>query len=216
MLFFILIIGVFVHDGIQAFGNTTQSGSDIIYLDKPLNNRNRNGYAYSTPQFFLRTQTPVSFYFTTAMVGFVKVPGLSLALHHSRARLYEIRFQGSLYTTALAKRSYIRIMIDDAILISNKLYPNTEERKRLDPSFENNLLNSDIQGGIYLYSSSSNIVFPCVKFETAYIPAGTHSIDVVIRTEDTIIVHGSELFVKVFDIDESSQSSLPLVQTVSG
>ena len=70
-------------------------------------------------------------------------------------------------------------MIDGRILISNRLYPNTEQRLNYDPSIAADMsFFLDGRGGA-LYYSTVSIDFPSSKFETIYLGPGIHTIEVV-------------------------------------
>jgi hypothetical protein len=107
-------------------------------------------------------------------------------------------------------------MIDERILISNKLLPNTEERLKVASAPFNDLWAFDWQGGIIVHSSSSFVTIPGSKRENVYLPAGTHSIDVVVRTQANVHVEGFELSVEVNDIPEGATTNLPLLVPLAG
>lgn len=196
----------------KTYGNRTLQ-TDTIYLD-----RGRNFFvgAIQGPQFYFKYQLDRVFHLNTASMTFVKIPGLSFVFHHSRPSIYKIYFQGMVYANNLDCRTWIRMMIDDQVLIANKLYPNTEGRFTIDPSIGRDSMAIDWRAGIYVYSLSSVIVVPSVKREVVLIAAGTHSIDIGIRTERGVGVHGAELSLEIIELDELSKTNLPLLQSFQG
>ena len=115
----------------------------------------------------------------------------------------------------LAGDSWARIMIDDQILVSNRLLPNTKDRQAAEPTLGSSNREVDWRGGAFIYGTGF-VTFPCVKLETVYIPGGTHSVDVGVRTAGSLGVHGGELFVEVVELNGGAQTNLPLLQSVTG
>jgi hypothetical protein len=197
----------------QSTSNITQEKNSIIYLDT----RGARQLSFNAaPQFFFAYQTIPAFILNTASTTFVKVPGLSLVFYNARPRLFRISIQGHMYTNTPYYASLMKVMIDEHILISNKLLPNNDQRYGMAsaPGFDAWAI--DRQGGIISYTASPGMAVSGFKRENVYLPAGTHSIDVVVRTSKSVQVEGSELSVEVNDIPEGANINLPLLVPTVG
>lgn len=196
--------------GSQPSSNTTQFHStNIINLDSL---KGRSERFNEAPQFFFAYQTSQWFRLSSVLPDFIKIPGLSLVFHHSRPRLYKIRFQGHVHTPAAASFNLVRVMVDNYLLIGNKLYPNTEHRFQMKrPSWRNDQWGLDWLGGVFAWSGVTANTFPCSKADTVYLPGGTHSIDVVARTSNVLQTEGLELAVELIELPEGSKTNLPLL-----
>lgn len=194
----------------ETMGNTTKTlPRTTIYLDTL---QDQNVCFNGAPQFFFAYQSADRFSLNTVSSNFIKIPGLSLVFYHAKPRLYKIRLQGHLYTVSLDTRTLMRFMIDDHILSSNKLYPNTEQRLNMQlPVGSYNLETLDWREGIFAFTESSRATMPCSKTEIVYLPAGVHSIDVVSRTTIAMQAEGFELSVEVIELMEGSTTNLPLL-----
>lgn len=166
--------------------------------------------------FYFTRQQSSHFDYSAVQNNFVEIPGLSLTINNHAPSIAEIRFQGNLVVFGRGYRSYVRIMIDNKILIYNKLYPNHEGRRNMDPFFQNNLLYSDWHGGIYLATSANEIDTSYAKLETVLLPPGVHTISAVTRTDRRVVIHNAELFIKVTSINTFNNTNLPILQAVDG
>jgi hypothetical protein len=211
--FILLIFGLCDLHFAQSKSNVTQEKNSIIYLGAP---GARQSPFNPAPQFFFAYQTDARFFLNTASTAFVKVPGLSLVFYIDRPRLFRISIQGQMYTSALNSGSLIKVMINEHILISNKLLPNNDQRFGVASAPGNDLWSKDWQGGILLHSTASYVTVSGFKRESVYLPAGTHSINVVVRTWKSVQVEGFELSVEINDIPEGANTNLPLLVPTTG
>ncbi|CAM4841792.1 unnamed protein product [Rotaria magnacalcarata] len=135
-----------------------------------------------------------------------KLPGLSLSFHHVRPRLYKISYHGQCSVDS-GTRNWVRMMVDGRILISNRLYPNTEQRLDYDPSVSTDMSTFlDSRGGA-LYYSTGVTDFPSSKVETVYLSAGIHTIEVVARTDRGFRIHNGELHVELIEFEPSEMDA---------
>jgi hypothetical protein len=197
----------------QSTSNITQEKNSIIYLDT----RGARQLSFNAaPQFFFAYQIIPAFILNTASTTFVKVPGLSLVFYNARPRLFRISIQGHMYMSTPHCVSLMKVMIDEHILIWNKLLPNNDLRYGMAPAPGFDAWAIDRQGGIISYTTSPGMAVSGFKRENVYLPAGTHSIDVVVRTCQSVKVEGSELSVEVNDIPEGANINLPLLVPTVG
>lgn len=208
MLTFILLS--FALYFVQSASNLTiDTKANVIYLDRP---NTRSFFINTAPQFYFARQNQRQFILDAVSNTFVKVPGLSLVFYNDHPRLFRISIQGQAYNRVLNCMSFVKIMIDEHILIANKLFPNTDARLQMIPIPDTNLASLDWQGGIVLYGSSSYMTISSHKRENVYLPAGVHSIDMVVRTDGGVVIEGFELSVEVNDIPEGMTTNLPLLK----
>lgn len=214
LAFTLLILGLCRLHIAQSVSNITdEKVPNTIYLDKP---GDKSFFYNPAPEFYFAYQPTPKFVLTTVSPTFIKVPGLALVFCNAHPRIFRISIQGQMHTSALTFGSMVKVMIDEHILISNKLVPNTEERFKLLATPGSDLWSSDWAGGILAYSASSFITISAHKSETVYLPAGTHSINVAARTSKTVSVEGFELSVEVNDIPEGAKINLPLLVPMAG
>jgi hypothetical protein len=114
-------------------------------------------------------------YYTNIRTDFSTIPeyskinDLQFTFSHSTPLLYELQFQGSCSSLIKNYQSFIRFTYDNH-------------------SFTNDLeLSSPIEG----------IVTSCSKFGRIYFPAGSHTVDVEIKTFGGIKIYFGELFIKL-------------------
>jgi hypothetical protein len=164
--------------------------------------------------FYSKYQSMFGFILKSPSSTFIKIPGLTFAFSHTTPLLYKIRFQGSCETGPVSHVwSFLRIMIDDKILVSNRLLPNNDQRALAMPSLGANLIDIDSRGGISIFSTAAWLFTPCAKSDNVYLPAGTHSIDVVVRTGQQVHVFGGELNVELMQYNSDSSINLPIMNT---
>ena len=111
---------------------------------------------------------------------FFKLPGTTLALHHTEPLLYKVRFEGKCYSPhAHLIWLYLHLMVDDHVFFANKFLPNTADRYKYNVgSTEND--DSDQIGGFKWYISAPALV-TCAFSDIMYLNAGLHVIDVGVR-----------------------------------
>ena len=79
-------------------------------------------------------------------------------------------------------------MINDKILIGNKLLPNNDRRHIFASEFGNNIHEVDSYGASLIHSSATSWHFySCPKSEIVYLPPGLHIIEVVARTASQLV-----------------------------
>ncbi|CAF3837987.1 unnamed protein product [Rotaria sp. Silwood1] len=170
-----------------------QEKSDSI-INKPLRPR----------YFYKRYQDPDMFEIGSSTATFVKIPGLSVAVHHTVPMIYKIRVQISSQLEKTAAHSLIRFLINDQVLISDQLLPNNDNRLKSGTVWDTNIIALDFRGGSLFYSGGGAtwLVVPYFKSELVLMPAGTHLIEVGARTEDPLLrIWGGELLVEVTEYD---------------
>jgi hypothetical protein len=114
---------------------------------------------------------------------YFKIPDLQFTFNHSTPLLYELQFQGSCTSLIKNMQSLLQIRYD------NRWYTNPLE------------LSSPIEG----------LLTSCSKFARAYLPAGSHTIDVEVRTIGKIQIYFGELYIKLTKFNPKSQINLQLL-----
>ncbi|CAF2067834.1 unnamed protein product [Rotaria magnacalcarata] len=186
-----------------------KNSTDIIYLDNVRQNYKSISSAHPH-QYYFKYQPNSIFVLNVPSKIFTQVPGLSLSFHHVRPRLYKISYHGQCSVDS-GTRNWVRMMVDGRILISNRLYPNTEQRLDYDPSVSTDMSTFlDSRGGA-LYYSTGVTDFPSSKVETVYLSAGIHTIEVVARTDRGFRIHNGELHVELIEFEPSEVINLPLL-----
>jgi hypothetical protein len=97
--------------------------------------------------------------------------------------LYELQFQGSCVSLIKNKQTLLQIRYD------NRWFTNPLE------------LSSPIEG----------LLTSCSKIARAYLPAGSHTIDVVVQTIGKIQIYFGELYIKLTKFNPKSQINLQLL-----
>ncbi|CAF3030095.1 unnamed protein product [Rotaria sp. Silwood2] len=146
----------------------------------------------------------------TPSVIFVKIPGLTVSVAHQTPMLYKIWFSGGCYVTNANVHYFIRFMVDDLLLVDNKLLPNTENRQTLLPAIGNSLVLIDSIGASFLRSSdSTGSSFTCAKYEIVYLPPGVHVINAVVRTTSpSLYLHAGTLIVELIQYEKNAKINL--------
>lgn len=158
----------------------------------------------SIPKYFFKYQPDGFFVLNSASRTYTKLPGLSVAFSHEQPQLYKIRFSGQCCIDG-NHRHWFRILIDEDIIISNKLYHNNEGEGIRSIS---DLLFVDARGG-GLYYTTNYIDMPCIKFETVYVPAGIHVVSVGARTDKWFRTYNGELSVETIQFSQDANINLP-------
>jgi hypothetical protein len=198
--------------GVALFTRGLSKSVDVIHIQPTIRSSYTPGLI-QMQKFFSKYQSTHSFSLNTVSNTFVKVPGLTFVFSHPTPLLYRIYFQGSCQTSSVGYFSYLKIMIDEKILVSKKLLPNNDQRLLVEPSWGNNLEKIDSRGGCLIRGATPWDFVPCTKSDIAYLPAGIHSIDVVLRTELFIAVYGGELNIELIEYETGSNISLPILNT---
>lgn len=160
--------------------------------------------------FHVKHMPAFRFDLRTASSTFVKIPGLIVAVYHSAPVLYKVWFSAGCYMSQPVGSHYIHFMIDDLILIDNKLLPNTDDRYAYVPNLGNNPMEIDAHGASFMRSSDSvGTYYTCSKFELVYLPAGLHTIEAAVRTDHpSILVHTGTLTVELTQYDQDTNIGL--------
>ena len=127
-----------------------------------------------------KQQQPRSYALQGFSETFVKLPGTTLAFHHSEPLLYKVRFEGKCYTPHAASTFlYLHLMVDDYLLYVDRFLSNTAERYNYNAGYPNNH-ESDQIGGFSWFASSVTLT-TCAFSDILYLTPGLHVIDVGVR-----------------------------------
>jgi len=216
-LFFVVILfTLLIMLGNAQIGRNVSMPENIIRI-APASNSFPIPGIIQTNLFYTVYQTMYRYELNTVSTSFVKIPGLSFVFSHTVPLLYKIRFQGGCANLMADKASFLRIMIDNKILVSNKLLPNTDRRLDFAPYLGTSLREIDARGGVFLFtplaSATSWEQFSCAKTENVYLPAGMHSIDVVVRTDGVFYGYTGELTVELVEYSSNSGINLSMLNT---
>ena len=162
-------------------------------------------------RFYTKYMAGSRFDLTAASATFVKIPGLIVSVNHDTPILYKIWFSAGCYMTHYAaSSSFVHFMIDDWILIGNKLLPNTATRLAYAFTLGDSLSVVDAHGASYLRSSdSTGTYYTCSKYELVYLPPGLHVIEAAVRTEQpSLLVHAGTLTVELTQYETNTNIDL--------
>ncbi|CAF1424636.1 unnamed protein product [Adineta ricciae] len=125
------------------------------------------------------------------------------SVHHAAPMVYNIRFQGSCALMQTSNWALTRILINNKVLISNRLLPNNDQRHVVAPDLGKNIDESDTRGGsMHASGSTTSVAAVCSKSDLVLLPAGTHFIGVGGRTTGgPFHVWGGELLVEATEYD---------------
>ncbi|CAF2516874.1 unnamed protein product [Rotaria sp. Silwood2] len=145
----------------------------------------------------------------TVSSTFVKIPGLLVSVNHETPMLYKIHFSAGCYMTQFA-HSYIHFMINDMILIDNKLLPNTNNQYSYVPKLGNDLFQVDSHGASFMRSSNSaGTYYTCTKYELVYLPPKLYVIEAVVRTDHpSVYIHTGTLTVEITQYTQDARIGL--------
>lgn len=153
--------------------------------------------------FYRAYQDPEYFELKFDSVVFTKVPNLMLAINHNVSMLYSIRLQTLLSVMTPGAHSMLRFLVDGRVLTSNKLLPNNERRLRDQNLRGTSVCNLDLRGGAGSCSgTSAGSATSFFKSELFILPAGTHTVEVGVRTESPDLhLHAGELYAELTEYD---------------
>ncbi|CAF2118316.1 unnamed protein product [Rotaria magnacalcarata] len=207
MLLLILIFCINISTTIQS--NSTSGYSDVIKVPSSQKS-SLDGQCNCLPARYIyrRYQDPIAIELSQRVATFIKIPGLMVAVHHTKPMVYQIRYQGTCWIARALAYSILTILIDNQVLIANQLLPNSDRRYALASQIGGK--SADLRGGSYWYSgSAAGTCFSWYKTELVLIPTGTHVIEVGVRAENTILhLWGGELTVDMTEYDSTQYSNL--------
>lgn len=162
------------------------------------------------PKFYTFYQSEHETYFQSPSHVYMKIPGLSFAVHHAQPAVYELTFQGVCRGDKQWTGCFRHFMIDDHILIANQLLPNTDRRQAASPALGVNMHTVDARDGGMSYNGDAGPLYygNCFKFDVVHLPPGVHTINVGYRTESKGTVIGGTLIVKLTQYPSSSHINL--------
>lgn len=205
-LLLILLLSFSIILLVSSSNNTSKDGIIIIPVGRSL----AGGTIIRGQYFYTKYMPTFRFDLNTATSTFVKIPGLIVPVYHATPMLYKIWFSAGCYFTWPGGSSFIRIMIDDYILIGNRLLPNTKNRDTYDSTLGNSLTEVDAHGASFMRNGdSSGNYYTCPKFEVVYLPAGLHVIEVVARTDHpALFIHTGILTVELTQYQDGADIQL--------
>ena len=154
--------------------------SDNTTVSDEINFISKSGRSFSDPnfirnQYFTTKYMPmIRFDLNTASSTFVRIPGLVVVVKHDVPLLFKIYFSAGCYMTHFV-HSFIHFMINEKVLINNKLIPNNDSRYAYVPEAGLALDQVDTHGASFMRSSdSSGTYYMCTKYELVYLPPARH------------------------------------------
>lgn len=108
------------------------------------------------------------------------VPDLNEAFHVSKNTLFRITFQGTLHNPQPG-HSFVQIMVNDYLIIGNRLFPNTDQRWTMIPGSNDFLpdgYGGHSYGGIAQHSTQTRIAM-------VYLAPGTYTFNVGVRPRNS-------------------------------
>ena len=151
--------------------------------------------------FYTRYSEAILFEAASVSASYLKVSGLSLALHHDQSMLYRIEFQGSCQSGTEAY-NFVHILIDGRVLIENELLPNNDRRQLVAPHLGTSIDEVDRRSAGVHMGRSVPFVASCPRSRKVLLPNGTHSIDVGIRvTSSSMNLIGGQLEIELSTYD---------------
>ncbi|CAF3265478.1 unnamed protein product [Rotaria sp. Silwood2] len=188
----------------ESNSNVTRNVEDIIEI--PIIQQ-RSQSIYTNPlkpqYFYTRYQDVDQLFIVASTATFTQIPGLSLAVHHAVPMIYKIQAQTSPQLQKPWAHCMIHILINEKVLISNKLQPNNDKRLIGIKVWNTNINFLDIEGGsLFCSGDASAPVVPFFKSELIIMPPGTYVIEVGARTDaPPLWIHGGELRVEMTEYD---------------
>ena len=104
--------------------------------------------------------------------NFVYAPDMNQAFHVTKTTLFKITFQGSLYNDAKDVRLFLQIMVNDYLIVANRLIPNTNERST----------GMDSIGGLDYLNGVGFSAIVITRVAMIYLPPGTYTLNVGVRS----------------------------------
>lgn len=129
-------------------------------------------------QIYIKRQGTEDFNFVPTN-NFVFVPNLNEAFHVTKNTLFKITFQGSLWNGPNVIHQFIQIMVNDNLIIGDKILPNTAHRVNF--GIGNDLQAVDTNAGMY-HSQVGGIMMLITREAFVYLPPGTWSFNVGVRS----------------------------------
>ncbi|CAF4399318.1 unnamed protein product [Rotaria socialis] len=120
--------------------------------------------------------------FNTVLSGnFVFIPNLSKAFVITQPTFFKITFQGCIYNGGQYLQQFVQIIINDYLILANKLVPNTVQRVNYGLGLALN--DVDTIGGIYFATNQYYSITPITRIAHVYLPAGTYIFGVGTRND---------------------------------
>ncbi|CAF1464736.1 unnamed protein product [Rotaria magnacalcarata] len=194
-----------------SFSITRSTSNKTAIFHVPIGRSAQIHNVIRTQTFHTRYQEPEQFTLNSDDTIFVKVPGLMFVVSHEQPTVYELRFRGSCRMWNSWYQLFLGFMIDNRILNSNRLLPNNNKRRQsvaADLGESIDAIDSRA-GGPLINGPTGGYAFSCAKFDTVYLPRGTHVIEVAMRsTKPGTAVIGGELHVKLTQYDPNADINL--------
>lgn len=193
---------------LKAVFTASNSNTSVITIPAMRSRISSSGISNQINHVFTRYQEAILFEAASVSASFIKIPGLSLAVHHDQSMFYRISFQGGCQSGTLAY-NFVHFLIDGRVLIENELLPNNDRRQTVAQHLGNNINEIDRRsGGVYM-GYNVPLVASCPRFQTVVLPRGTHTIDVGIRINTpTMNLIGGQLNVELSTYDSNEQLGL--------
>ncbi|CAF1105890.1 unnamed protein product [Rotaria magnacalcarata] len=186
----------------------TQSNTSVIEIPSVRSRISSVGTSNQRSYFYAKSQDTTVFAVASVSATFVKVPGLSISVHHDQPMLYRIGFQGGCQSGTFSS-NFVHLLIDGYVLIENELLPNNNRRQAVASHLGASIDEIDQRNGGLFYGRNLPFAASCPRFRKVILPSGTHSIDVGIRiTIPSMNLIGGQLEVELSVYDPGTQIGL--------
>ncbi|CAF3694458.1 unnamed protein product, partial [Rotaria socialis] len=185
-----------------------QANTSVIEIPSVRSRVSSGGTLNQRSYFYTRSQDAILFEVASVSPTFIKVPGLSIIVHHDQPMLYRIGFQGGCQSGTYSS-NFVHLLIDGYILIENELLPNNNRRQAVAPHLGTNIDEVDQHNGGLSTGRSVPFVTSCPRFRKVILRSGTHSIDIGVRiTIPNMNLIGGQLEVEISAYDPDTQLGL--------
>lgn len=131
-------------------------------------------------EFYTKYQTLDGFFKTPPSDNFIYIPGLNQAFHITRRTLFKITYQGGIYNDYKRLAQFVQIMVNDHIILGNKLVPNTAQR--VNYGLGSTIDGVDSFGGQCYEQGGPDPMVPFTRVAHVYLPPGTYTFNVGTRS----------------------------------
>ncbi|CAF0951863.1 unnamed protein product [Didymodactylos carnosus] len=191
----------------------TRQISETIHVQDSRSSR----YAYGrlAEQYYCKYQNPYVYALNDRLDIFSKIPGLTSTFTLPQPTLYKITFQANC-KVAVPGRLFLRIMVNDQLIIGDRLIPNTSDRHLNQTILGTTLTEVDCRGGCFQYSGIDRVEwgwteYACSKTEIIYLKPGVHVFDVGVRiNEREFEIIGGILQFELIQYEQNSNIGIPL------
>ncbi|CAF3820932.1 unnamed protein product [Rotaria sp. Silwood1] len=146
-------------------------------------NRSSNTHAFVTLyNVFMKYQDPTQSILFVPSDNFVYVPNMDKAFSVTQNTLFRITFQGFLWSNYQVVQSYIQILVNDYLIIGDRLLPNTKQRFTM--SLGTGQDETDLIGDGFYNGGQGDTGILANRVALVYLPRGTYTFNVGVSSSN--------------------------------